>query len=426
MLKILKEIFSFLCLTSLLFLSFAFGKDKNILVLDPKLKFLILDVLRKSDYIKSKKLELEAVKLEKKSVERQKGPTLSFSTSVSYKKNYLLKVKNWEANLPVSLSFILSYKLFDPSYNSKIKLNDLSYKTKEINYFKEKISLEYTFLNIYLDYLRLLDTLQIEKENLNLTKQIYSFAQKKYKLGFLSQDELINYLIFLKDKEKNIENLNYQIKEKIILLRSYLGKNDIPTIKLKTLPNMFDIPSQNLDKKLLLISISERNTKIELLKSKLKPSIDMDLSASSTKDFKQDISSAVSFSVGLSFNWLIFDNFQTKYQILKEDKEILSLKAQIKDVEKNFYTTLEKDKINILALKREYELQKRLVKLYKEIFKIKRHKFESGQISLEKLLDAQKNYLNARKLKLNLFYQIWEKYFNYLKDANIDLIKFLN
>ncbi len=426
MLKILKEIFSFLCLTSLLFFSFAFGKDKSILVLDPKLKFLILDVLRNSNYIKSKKLELEAIKLEKKSVERQKGPTLSFSTSVDYKKNYLLKVKNWEANLPASLSFILSYKFFDPSYNPKIKLSDISYKTQKINYLREKISLEYTFLNIYLDYLRLLDTLQIEKENLNLTKQIYSFAQKKYKLGFLSQDELINYLIFLKDKEKNIENLNYQIKEKIILLRSYLGKNDIPTIKLKTLPNMFDIPSQNLDKKLLLISISERNTKIELLKSKLKPSIDMDLSASSTKDFKQDISSAVSFSVGLSFNWLIFDNFQTKYQILKEDKEILSLKAQIKDVEKNFYTTLEKDKINILALKREYELQKRLVKLYKEIFKIKRHKFESGQISLEKLLDAQKNYLNARKLKLNLFYQIWEKYFNYLKDANIDLIKFLN
>ena len=133
MLKILKKFFSFLCLTSVLFFSFAFGKDKNILVLDSKLKFLILDVLRKSNYIKSKKLELEAIKLEKKSVERQKGPTLSFSTSVSYKKNYLLKVKNWEDNLPASLSFILSYKFFDPSYNSKIKLSDISYKTQKIN-----------------------------------------------------------------------------------------------------------------------------------------------------------------------------------------------------------------------------------------------------------------------------------------------------
>ncbi len=398
--------------------------------LDPNLKKLILDAIKNSSYIQSLKFSLDAYKLDEVLSKKSKGPNLDLSSSLSlFQFQHTFKpVSNSDLSTALSLNLILNYILYDPNYSLNMKNAKITYKSKQLSYLKEKLNIEYTFIDLYLEFLKTKELLKLEKENLNLSKKIYSLALEKYKAGIISQEDIINYLIFLKDNQKSLYDLEVQLKNLKERLSYYLKGKDIPIISLQNLPERINIKPVNLDEKNIKYSILIKNISIKKLKNKFKPVIKLSSSinlnsAVDLENLDWDNSNIfVSSSIGISLFMPIFDNYQTKYEILKAKKETLSLEKKLKDIRDSFHLNL-KEKWNIYESKKQnFILQKKITKLYEEIFSIKKEKFQQGQASLQDVLDAQKNLLASRKNEILTFYQTWNNFFNYLKTANIDLL----
>jgi len=409
------------------FFSFNFGYASY---LNPKLKKLILDALKNSNYIQSLKYSLEAYKLNEDILKRIKGPKLDLSSNfLPFQFQHTFKpVSKNDFLTSFSLGLNLNYILYDPKYNLNLKNTKIDYNRQKLSYLKEKLNIEYTFISLYLKFLKIKDLLKLEKQNLDLSKKIYLLALEKYKAGIVPQENIINYFIFLKEKEKALSNLEAELLNLKEKLSYYLKEKSIPLIKLNKPPEKINIKPINLEKENIKYLISMKKISIQKLKEKLVVGFTSSFNFGSSfnlKNLNWDNSNIFTgLTVGVSLSLPIFDNHKTKYEILKIKKEILSLKKKLADIEQSFYLKL-KEKWNIYKNnKNNFELQKRITELYKKTFFINKEKFQQGQASLEDVLEAQKNLLNSKKNEILTFYQIWESFFDYLKTANVDLLNF--
>jgi len=398
--------------------------------LNPNLKKLVLDAIKNSNYIQSLKLSLEAYKLNEDILKKTKGPNLDLSSSfIPFQFQHTFKpISENNFFMSFSLGLNLNYILYDPKYNLNIKNAQIDYNRQKLSYFKEKLNIEYAFIKLYLNFLKTKDLLKLEKENLDLSKKIYLLALEKYKAGIVSQENIINYLIFLKEKEKALRNLEAKLLNLKEKLSYYLKEKNIPTISLNKLPEKVNIKPTNLEELDIKHLISMKKISIKRLKEKLIVRFSSSFNFGSSFDLENldwdtsNIFTGLTFGISLSLP--IFDNHKTQYEILKIKKEILSLEKKLEDIKSNFCLNL-KEKWNIYKRnKQNFEVQKKITKLYKETFSINKDKFQQGQASLENVLEAQKNLLASKKTEILTFYQTWESFFDYLKSANVDLLNF--
>jgi len=422
--KIYKNILKLLIF---IFLSFNIGYTAY---LNPKLKELILDALKKSSYIQSLKLSLDAHKLNEDILKKTKGPNLDFSLGFfpfQFQHTFKPASRNDFSTL-FSLSLNLNYILYDPKHRLNIENAKINFSRQKLSYLREKLNIEYNFIKLYLKFLKVKDLLKLEKENLNLSKKIYLLALEKYKSGIVSQEEIINYLLFLKEKQKELFNLESELLNLKERLSHYLKEKNIPALDLGEFPKKVNIKPINLEEQDIKKLILMKKISIKKLKEKLVIRLTSSFNLASSLDWENlswDNSNTFSgLTLGISLSFPIFDNHKTDYEILKIKKEILSLEKKLEDIKSNFYLNL-KEKWNIYKNnKHNFELQKKITKLYEETFSINNEKFQQGQVSLENVLKAQKNLLASKKKEILTFYQTWESFFDYLKTANIDLLSF--
>ena len=120
------------------------------------------------------------------------------------------RTKDW---FPTALiGGTLSLNLFDGlQRHYKIQQIKIDYKKGDNNLKNLQLAIELETASAFVNYNNANSSLQIQKRNLNLAKNIYSVSQKKYEQGVGSNLEVINAQASLKESETNYFNAIYDM-----------------------------------------------------------------------------------------------------------------------------------------------------------------------------------------------------------------------
>jgi outer membrane protein len=106
----------------------------------------------------------------------------------------------------------LSLNVFDGfQRHYKIQQAKLDFKKVENNLKNLQLAIEFEGASALVNYNNAISSLQIQKRNLNLAKNIYTVSQKKYEQGVGSNLEVINAQTSLKESETNYFNAIYDM-----------------------------------------------------------------------------------------------------------------------------------------------------------------------------------------------------------------------
>ena len=120
------------------------------------------------------------------------------------------RTKDW---FPTALiGGTLSLNLFDGlQRHYKIQQIKIDYKKGDNNLKNLQLAIELETASAFVNYNNATSSLQIQKRNLNLAKNIYTVSQKKYEQGVGSNLEVINAQASLKESETNYFNAIYDM-----------------------------------------------------------------------------------------------------------------------------------------------------------------------------------------------------------------------
>lgn len=142
-------------------------------------------------------------------------PTLVAYGSYSYAGygndlSYLNKTKTWFPTEVIGAT--LSLNLFDGlQRHYKIQQAKLDFKKGENNMKNLQLAIELEGTSAAINYNNAVSSLQVQKRNLDLAKNIYTVSQKKYEQGVGSNLEVINAQASLKESETNYFNAIYDL-----------------------------------------------------------------------------------------------------------------------------------------------------------------------------------------------------------------------
>ena len=106
----------------------------------------------------------------------------------------------------------LSLNLFDGlQRHYKIQQIKIDYKKGDNNLKNLQLAIELETASAFVNYNNATSSLQIQKRNMNLAKNIYNVSQKKYEQGVGSNLEVINAQASLKESETNYFNAIYDM-----------------------------------------------------------------------------------------------------------------------------------------------------------------------------------------------------------------------
>ena len=106
----------------------------------------------------------------------------------------------------------LSLTVFDGfQRHYKIKQAKLDFKKGENNLKNLQLAIELEGASAVVNYNNAISSLQVQKRNLDLAKNIYTVSQKKYEQGVGSNLEVINAQTSLKESETNYFNAVYDL-----------------------------------------------------------------------------------------------------------------------------------------------------------------------------------------------------------------------
>lgn len=106
----------------------------------------------------------------------------------------------------------LSLSLFDGlQRHYKIQQIKIDYKKGDNNLKNLQLAIELETASAFVNYNNATSSLQIQKRNMNLAKNIYTVSQKKYEQGVGSNLEVINAQASLKESETNYFNAIYDM-----------------------------------------------------------------------------------------------------------------------------------------------------------------------------------------------------------------------
>ena len=120
------------------------------------------------------------------------------------------RTKDW---FPTALiGGTLSLNLFDGlQRHYRIQQIKIDYKKGDNNLKNLQLAIELETASAFVNYNNATSSLQIQKRNLNLAKNIYTVSQKKYEQGVGSNLEVINAQASLKESETNYFNAIYDM-----------------------------------------------------------------------------------------------------------------------------------------------------------------------------------------------------------------------
>lgn len=109
-------------------------------------------------------------------------------------------------------------------------------------------------------------------------------------------------------------------------------------------------------------------------------------------------------SVGLSFQWNIFDGFRRRHSLEKVRLEILKIKEDEKSLQKSIDFEIEKAKTMLKSNMEDLEIQKRNMQLAMDVVALAQVKYKNGTSTNLEIINAQAAYKEAENNYYNALY----------------------
>jgi len=363
------------------------------------------------------------------------GGKVSVSTSLDFTRQFGGNVYNEYMAIPVKIT--LTQPIFGVnSQKWQRRIEPVRYKEAKAAYMENVEQVTLTAITYFFNLLYASENLNIALQNLENAEKLYTIAQAKREIGYISESELMQLDLSALQAKATLTEAYSNLNTQMFRLRSFLGLNEQIVIQ-PIVPET--LTSVRLYYKDVLEKAQENNS---FAKNILRRRLEAEYAVASAKGNQRSID--LFASVGYTGKDHLFEG---AYDPLKGNQVVevgLNIpildwgkrKGKVKVAESNREVTLSKTKQeemnfnqDIFLLVENFNNQSGQLEIAEQADRIAQKRYETsvetfiiGKISVLDLNDAQKSKDEAKLKRINELYKYWNYYYSIRSISIYDFI----
>jgi outer membrane protein TolC len=327
---------------------------------------------------------------------------------------------------PVSISYQQSLNRYNSLKWDK-KIEPLRFETAKKSYITTLENVSANVISLFFSLAMAQTNLDIALTNYRSADTLYSFAEGRYKIGRITESEMLQLEVKRLNEETSLLNSKLSLEDRIQSFRTYLGIKD--TIPIEVITNM-TIPDLYIDPHKALDLAIENNPAILEMKRRMIESERYVVSSKASAGFQANLTARFGLSkTSDELSAAYKDPSNQQYAQIGISVPILDWgrnKGQVKVAESNRRLTeiqLEQERIsfeqNILRIVRQFNLQINQIRVAEktDYTANKRNEITQRLYILERatileLNDAITDKDNAKRSYINTLWNFWADYYN--------------
>ena len=363
------------------------------------------------------------------------GGHLSLNTSLSRLDQFTYDEKTYNST-PLSLSY--SQPFF--SYNTlkwQKKTEPLAYEKAKKVYLETMEGIVIQTTSYFFSVLSAQTTYQKNEENLEDTRRMYQIAEKRYELGRLGKNELLQLELAMMNAELALSNSMIDLEVALFNFKSFIGLKG--NHKLNLIPPS-ETPNVNLEYDFVLDKA--RNNSSHLLDIQLrKLSASQEIAqAKANRGFKLQLTANVGFSqtdhsltkvyqnlqdrevVGFTLSMPIYDWGVGKGRVKMAEAKAKLAQTEIDQEEIKFEQDIWIKVMQFNNQGKQCMTSAKALQIAKERYEITKKRFQRGNVTVTDLNTAQKELDTANNQYVGQLQTYWRAYFELRKLSLYDFI----
>ncbi len=368
------------------------------------------------NHIEKIKTMLDLKKVEERIREVRGSILPSVSLSAKYTKwdpNY---ISSFIPENKYTLTLSVSQPIFDKTVWSALKVAKKSRELQKLVIKDVEKSLLAEVEKLFWAVLLKREIVKEKRESLKYWENYFQLVKEKYEEGIIPKYEFLRARAQLRQAKADLIRSESDLKTSLNSLKSFLGlvrdieiEGEFKKAELQLNDPFRLLEKNNTTLKVLVKTAEVKNTSVELRKSEYYPQLSFffNYNLENIKDFKggrlkEDVRHGYNF--GLTLNFLIFDGQRRSARIAQERIESLKVRKEIEFTKKKLKNQLESLLAELRSAEEEIKARKDTLLASEESLRFATQRYAYGVGSQVELLEARKNYENAKLLYLNAIY----------------------
>lgn len=393
--------------------------------------------LEKNIQLQQNKLSLQSTEVDVKSAKAELFPSLSFSTG-----HNLVNRPNQESSATVSGTEIItsnSSTTYNGSYNLNAqwtvwnggqRLNNIKQQKKNMEIANLTVAetenmLQEEITKLFVQILYANESVEINKNTLEVSEATYKRAQELFKEGSLSKSDVAqleaqasNDRYQLVTSESSLRNYKLQLKQLLELDGTEEMVLELPELNdqnvMAELPSQADVYNYAITSRPEIqsskLSIDNAKLSIKSAKAGYLPTISLSASVSSmtnnasTQNWAQQMKYGWNNMIGINLSIPIFNNRQTKSAVQKAQINYSTSQLDLANKQKELYSTIETLWLDALNAQQQYAAADSKLKSSQTSFDMVNEQFNLGMKNTVELLTEKNNLLSAQQQRIQAKY----------------------
>lgn len=393
--------------------------------------------LEKNIQLQQNKLSLQSTEVDVKSAKAELFPSLSFSTG-----HNLVNRPNQESSATVSGTEIItsnSSTTYNGSYslnaqwtvwNGGQRLNNIKQQKKNMEIANLTVAetenmLQEEITKLFVQILYANESVEINKNTLEVSEATYKRAQELFKEGSLSKSDVAqleaqasNDRYQLVTSESSLRNYKLQLKQLLELDGTEEMVLELPELNdqnvMAELPSQADVYNYAITSRPEIqsskLSIDNAKLSIKSAKAGYLPTISLSASVSSmtnnasTQNWAQQMKYGWNNMIGINLSIPIFNNRQTKSAVQKAQINYSTSQLDLTNKQKELYSTIETLWLDALNAQQQYAAADSKLKSSQTSFDMVNEQFNLGMKNTVELLTEKNNLLSAQQQRIQAKY----------------------
>lgn len=393
--------------------------------------------LEKNIQLQQNKLSLQSTEVDVKSAKAELFPSLSFSTG-----HNLVNRPNQKSSATVSGTEIItsnSSTTYNGSYslnaqwtvwNGGQRLNNIKQQKKNMEIANLTVAetenmLQEEITKLFVQILYANESVEINKNTLEVSEATYKRAQELFKEGSLSKSDVAqleaqasNDRYQLVTSESSLRNYKLQLKQLLELDGTEEMVLELPELNdqnvMAELPSQADVYNYAITSRPEIqsskLSIDNAKLSIKSAKAGYLPTISLSASVSSmtnnasTQNWAQQMKYGWNNMIGINLSIPIFNNRQTKSAVQKAQINYSTSQLDLANKQKELYSTIETLWLDALNAQQQYAAADSKLKSSQTSFDMVNEQFNLGMKNTVELLTEKNNLLSAQQQRIQAKY----------------------
>ena len=326
---------------------------------------------------------------------------------------------------PVSISYHQP-NLFYNEYRWEKEIEPLKYQEARKEYLASLEEVTIQAVNYFFDLLLAQKNLEIARANYANADTLYRISQKRYEIGTIAENELMNMKLSYLNAETNRNEARVNLQGARIRLRSFLGFNENVALEL-TAPS--DVPDLTIDASKATELAVENNPQMVNFKKQLLQARQNVAQAKANKGLNADLfarfgltQQATEFSnvyknpqnqesitVGMEVPLADWGRAEGRYRMAQSSQEVT--KANVEQSKREFRQNVALRVMKFNLQDDQVEVKEQANQTAQQRYDITRKRFLVGKISVLELNDASRQQDESMRNYIQSLRNFWQDYY---------------